>query len=113
MSDFSGKAISRRVMMPARFLFLLILVFVGLPPLADAKVQSQAVPYAYGETSFEGFLAWDDSVKGQRPGVLVVHEWWGLNEYARDRAEQLAAMGYVAMGPVNGQKSRQAMWRSG
>jgi dienelactone hydrolase len=84
-------------MMPARFLFLLILVFVGLPPLADAKVQSQAVPYTYGETSFEGFLAWDDSVKGQRPGVLVVHEWWGLNEYARGRAEQLAAMGYVAM----------------
>jgi len=97
MSGFSGKAISRRVMMPARFLFLLILVFVELPPLADAKVQSQAVPYTYGETSFEGFLAWDDSVQGQRPGVLVVHEWWGLNEYARGRAEQLAAMGYVAM----------------
>ncbi len=82
--------------MPAHFLFLLILVFVGLPPLADAKIQSKAVLYTYGEGSFEGFLAWDDSVKGQRPGILVVHEWWGLNEYARSRAEQLAGLGYVA-----------------
>ncbi|HEY6563825.1 MAG TPA: dienelactone hydrolase family protein, partial [Pirellulaceae bacterium] len=43
-----------------------------------------------------GFLAWDDAMDGRRPGVLVVHEWWGLNDYARDRARQLAEMGYVA-----------------
>ncbi len=79
-----------------RFWFMLFLVLVGIPLLVEAKVQSKAVPYTYGETSFEGFLAWDDSVKGQRPGILVVHEWWGLNEYARSRAEQLAALGYVA-----------------
>ena len=75
---------------------LLALLFLGLPNVIEAKVQSKLVPYTYGETSFKGFLAWDDSVKGKRPGVLVVHEWWGLNDYARIRAEQLAALGYVA-----------------
>jgi dienelactone hydrolase len=42
-------------------------------------------------------VAWDDAVKGPRPAVLVVHEWWGLNDYARDRAKALAAMGYLAL----------------
>jgi dienelactone hydrolase len=80
-----------------RFGLILFLVFSGLPHLVQAKVQSKAVPYMYGETAFEGFLAWDDSIEGKRPGILVVHEWWGLNDYARSRAEQLAALGYVAL----------------
>jgi len=82
--------------MKFRFALVLFLVFSGLPHFVEAKVQSKAVPYTQGETSFEGFLAWDDSGKGKRPGILIVHEWWGLNEYARSRAEQLAALGYVA-----------------
>lgn len=64
--------------------------------LATAKVQTAVVPYTHGELQLEGYVAWDDAVKGKRPGVLVIHEWWGLNDYARNRAEQLAAMGYVA-----------------
>jgi dienelactone hydrolase len=44
----------------------------------------------------KGFVAWDDAVLGKRPGVLVVHEWWGLDEYARTRARQLAQAGYIA-----------------
>ncbi len=79
-----------------RFLFIVFLILVGIPPLVEAKVQSKAIAYTYGETTFEGFLAWDDSIKGQRPGILVVHEWWGLNDYARSRAEQIAGLGYVA-----------------
>ena len=59
-------------------------------------MQSRVIPYTYGEMPYEGFVAWDDSVEGKRPGILVVHEWWGLNDYARSRAEQLAALGYVA-----------------
>jgi dienelactone hydrolase len=43
-------------------------------------------------------MAYDDAVEGKRPGVLVVHEWWGLNDYARRRTEQLAGLGYVAFG---------------
>jgi len=42
-----------------------------------------------------GYLAWDAEREGARPGVLVVHEWWGANDYVRRRAEQLAALGYV------------------
>jgi dienelactone hydrolase len=82
--------------MPTRSLFFLFLLCLGFPQYGEAKVQSTVVPYTYEETAFEGFLAWDDSVKGKRPGILVVHEWWGLNDYARSRAEQLAGLGYVA-----------------
>ena len=45
----------------------------------------------------KGFLAWDDAISGKRPGILVVHEWWGLNDYARSRAKQLAELGYTAL----------------
>ena len=45
----------------------------------------------------KGYLAFDDSVEDKRPGVLVVHEWWGHNEYARKRARMLAELGYTAL----------------
>ena len=73
-----------------------LLVFAALPNLVLAKVQSKVVSYEYGENSYKGFKTLDDSIKGKRPGILVVHEWWGLNDYARSRAKQLAALGYVA-----------------
>jgi dienelactone hydrolase len=62
----------------------------------NAKVVTKVVPYQDKTTQLEGFLAYDSSIRGKRPGILVVHEWWGLNDYARRRAEQLAALGYVA-----------------
>ena len=65
-------------------------------PTGLAKVQTKVIPYQDGDVQLEGVLAWDDASTGTRPGVLVVHEWWGLNEYARDRARQLAKLGYVA-----------------
>lgn len=63
---------------------------------AEAAVQSKTVTYKHGDLECKGFVAWDDAVQGKRPGVLVVHEWWGLDEYARSRAQQLAKLGYVA-----------------
>jgi dienelactone hydrolase len=45
----------------------------------------------------KGYLAYDAALKGKRPGILVVHEWWGHNDYARSRAKQLAEMGYTAL----------------
>jgi len=63
---------------------------------AYAKVVTQSVPYEFQGTTFNGYLAYDDALQGKLPGVLVVHEWWGLNEYARYRAEKLAGLGYVA-----------------
>lgn len=64
--------------------------------LARAEVKTRPVTYSYEGVTLKGHLAWDDAVQGKRPGVLVVHEWWGLNDYARKRAEQLAQLGYVA-----------------
>lgn len=63
---------------------------------ARAEVKTETVTYKYGDQTFKGHLAFDDAARGKRPGILVVHEWWGLNDYARKRAEQLAGMGYVA-----------------
>ena len=59
-------------------------------------VQTQTVEYRHGDVVLEGYLAYDDALKGSRPGVLVVHEWTGLNDYTMKRARMLAEMGYVA-----------------
>ncbi len=75
----------------------LLMVVCVWSSLVEARVQITTIPYNHGEVALEGVLAWDDAIKGKRPGILVVHEWWGLNEYARTRAEQLAALGYVAV----------------
>ena len=56
----------------------------------------ETVEYKDGDVTLKGYLAYDDAKPGKRPGVLVIHEWWGLNEYAKSRAEQLAKLGYVA-----------------
>jgi dienelactone hydrolase len=63
---------------------------------ALGKIVTQAVEYKHGDVTLEGYLAYDDAKTGKRPGVLIIHEWWGLNDYARKRAEQLAGLGYVA-----------------
>ena len=63
---------------------------------ATAEVRTKVVEYKQGDTVLEGYLAWDDSTHGPRPGVLVVHQWMGLTEYEQMRASQLAGLGYVA-----------------
>ena len=61
-----------------------------------AKIVTQSVEYKQGDTTLEGYLAYDDAISGKRPGVLVVHQWMGLTDYEKHRAEQLAQLGYVA-----------------
>ncbi len=63
----------------------------------QAKVVGQTVDYRHNDTVLQGYLVYDDALKGKRPGVLVVHEWWGLNKFAKERAEKLAELGYVAL----------------
>jgi len=67
------------------------------PALAFAAIQSSPVTYEHEGTLLEGYLAFDDTLEGKRPGILVVHEWKGLNEYAKGRAKALAQLGYVAL----------------
>ena len=77
----------------ALFLFL-----AGLLALTSgAAVVGREVTYTAGETTMKGFLAYDDAAKSARPGILVVHEWWGHTPYARKRATMLAELGYVAL----------------
>ncbi len=64
---------------------------------ARAAVQGQEVKYLAGDTPLHGYLAYDDSIQGRRPGILVVHEWWGHDDYARNRARMLAGLGYTAL----------------
>jgi len=78
---------------------VLILSFlaVSYPTMAESKIILKPVTYSADGVVMKGFLAYDRNIRGKRPGVLVVHEWWGLNEYARKRAEMLAEMGYTAL----------------
>jgi dienelactone hydrolase len=64
-----------------------------------AAVVTKTVEYDFDGVKLKGFLAHDDAAKEKRPGVLVVHEWWGLDEYAKGRCKQLAELGYVAFAP--------------
>lgn len=72
----------------------MIMSFVAFS--AHAAVKTEEIKYKIGGDEFTGYLAYDDAVKGKRPGVIVVHEWWGHNPYARKRAEMLAGLGYTA-----------------
>lgn len=76
-----------------------IALFIGLffMARAEAAIHTEQVEYREGETALRGYLAYDDASTAKRPGVLVVHEWWGLNEHARHKAEALAKAGYVAL----------------
>jgi dienelactone hydrolase len=65
--------------------------------VAAPKIKEDAVTYTAGGTTFNGFVTYNDAQQGKRPVVLVVPEWWGLNEYPRMRARMLAEMGYLAM----------------
>lgn len=76
---------------------LLVMILLGLLLTAPsiAEVVTQEVSYQSGEVTLQGYLAYNKDAE-QRPAVLVVHEWWGHNQYARERAKMLAKLGYVA-----------------
>jgi dienelactone hydrolase len=76
-----------------------ITLFIGmlLVVRAEAAIHTETVDYREGDTALRGYLAYDDASTAKRPGVLVVHEWWGLNDHARNKAEALAKAGYVAL----------------
>lgn len=78
-----------------RFLWVMLCCFVGAT--AEAAVQGREVSYQADGVTLKGYIAYDDAFKGKRPAVLVVHEWWGHNEYARRRARMLAELGYTAL----------------
>ncbi len=60
-------------------------------------IESQTLSYTAGEDELKGYMAYDDKSGSPRPGVIVVHEWWGLDDYIRTRADKLAELGYAAL----------------
>ena len=80
--------------MHARYGFAMTAVLLTLSP-ESATVKTREIEYRQGDTVLQGFIAWDDTAPGKRPGVLVVHEWWGHNEHARNQARRLAEAGCV------------------
>ena len=79
-------------------LYLMFLIIGSIfSSYLHADIVTKELNYNHNNTVMKGLLAFDDSIEGSRPGVLVVHEWWGHNAYARKRAIMLAESGYIAL----------------
>lgn len=73
-----------------------VIIVLLMGSMAKGEIVTKTVDYEQGGVALRGFVAYDDAQDGRRPGVLVVHEWWGQNDYIKNRAKQLAELGYVA-----------------
>lgn len=93
------------IMLAALSLVLAVAEFASAKP----DIEGKEVNYRAAGVLMKGYLAYDKNIAGKRPGVLVVHEWWGLNEYARKRARMLAEMGYTALAVDMYGEGKQAM----
>lgn len=91
-------------------LILTLLISLTFPTaIVSAQIRGEVIEYKQGDTVMEGYLAYDDAVKGKRAGILVVHDWNGIGSYVRARAQQLASLGYVAFAPdIYGKNLRPA-----
>jgi dienelactone hydrolase len=78
---------------------LALALTLTLTTFAQAKLVEETVEYKDGEAMLEGYLVYDDEAGSPQPGVLVFHEWWGLNDYIKSRARDIASLGYVAFAP--------------
>ena len=70
--------------------------------MKEPKLKTESVTYSPADNKdslvMDGYIAWDENIEGKRPAVLVVHEWWGMNDYIKRRVRELAGLGYLAMG---------------
>ncbi len=71
------------------------LAFFLVTGAAQAAIHTEAVEYKHGGAELEGYLSYDDALSDKRPGVLVVHDWTGLRDEPKKRADELAKMGYT------------------
>lgn len=64
--------------------------------VSQGKIVTGTIDYEHEGTKLQGYVAYDDAKEGKQPGVVIVHEWWGLNDFARQKAREVAELGYVA-----------------
>ncbi len=69
----------------------------GGTEMKEAILKEENVTYKIDTISMNGYVVYDENKKGPRPAIIVVHEWWGLNDYSKMRARELAKLGYIAM----------------
>ena len=65
--------------------------------MKEPKFKEENITYSGDNVTMNGYIVYDENMDGIRPAVLVVHEWWGLNDYSKMRARELAKLGYIAM----------------
>ena len=65
--------------------------------MKEPKLKEETVSYKLDSSTRNNFVVYDENIEGKRPAVLVIHEWWGLNDYTKMRARELAKLGYIAM----------------
>jgi dienelactone hydrolase len=76
--------------------YYLLLPALLAATIAHAAIRLETIEYKQGDTTLEGYAAYDDALQDKRPGVLIVHQWRGAGDYEKKRAEMLAKLGYVA-----------------
>ena len=106
-------------MKPTAWAPLAVVMLYVLSGAVLSEVQLKSVEYKDGGVALKGYFAFDDALTGRRPGVIVVHEWWGLNDYAKKRAKMLAELGYVAFaadmygdGKVTTHAKQASQWKN-
>jgi len=85
--------------------FIFLVIFLVMSTISNgfgantptSKIKEEKVTYTVGNTVFKSVVYYDENLKGKRPAVLVIPEWWGINDYPMMRAKKLAEMGYIAM----------------
>ncbi len=88
-------------------LTFLVAVCALVPAISDAAIVKKDFEYNLAGKKYEGYIAYDDALKGQRPGVLVAHNWMGVTDETKSKVDQLAELGYVAFAvDIYGKNSR-------
>lgn len=77
--------------------FALLILFLCVPIQAHAAIVTKMIEYREGETTLQGYVAYDDAIADKRPGILVVHDWMGFGPFGNQKAQDLAKLGYIAM----------------
>src|SRR4051794_7849459 len=85
----SGRTLMRKMMMAA-------LCASAMAASAHATIREEPVTYQDGETTMKGFVVFDDAIQGKRPGIIMVHEWWGITKHVHNEAQKFAEQGYIA-----------------
>jgi dienelactone hydrolase len=84
--------------MKNRIATLSLLAMLSISTILNAQsVKEENISYTVNGVTYKAYVAYDSNLKGKRPAVLVIHEWWGLNDYPKMRARKLAELGYIAM----------------